>query len=82
MTTHDTYTKDANLKRTGIKHCDVLVVDEAQDCSAAQLAWLIGQASPRRLLFFIGDPAQSIYGEPSEAAPFPFTFFRSDFLTS
>lgn len=62
-TTHDTYTKDAFLKFTTVSSMDVLLVDEAQDCSAAQLSWLAGQCRPGRLIMFIGDSVQSVYGK-------------------
>lgn len=39
-----------------------VLVDEAQDCEARDLAFIDGLAGPEARRFFVGDPLQSIYG--------------------
>jgi len=42
--------------------CDVLLVDESQDCTACQIDWLSGQKMFGRQIVFVGDTCQTIYG--------------------
>ena len=42
--------------------CDVLLVDESQDCTACQIEWLQSQSTSGTQVVFVGDAVQTIYG--------------------
>lgn len=50
------------LRRRSLRHPRWVLVDEAQDCEARDLAFIDALAGPEARRFFVGDPLQSIYG--------------------
>lgn len=52
----------AELGQRSFRRPRWVLVDEAQDCEARDLAFIDGLAGPEARRFFVGDPLQSIYG--------------------
>ncbi len=50
------------LRQRSFRRPRWVLVDEAQDCEARDLAFIDGLAGPEARRFFVGDPLQSIYG--------------------
>ena len=63
--THDVIQKQALLGKCTVKDCYAILVDESQDMTDCQIAWMRLQRGSdekaRRQVFFVGDMAQGIY---------------------
>ena len=63
--THDVIQKQAYLEKCTVKDCAAILVDESQDLTDCQIAWMSLQRGSdertRRQVFFVGDMAQTIY---------------------
>ena len=63
--THDVIQKQAQLDKCTVKDCYAILVDESQDLTDCQIAWMSLQRGSdektRRQVFFVGDMAQTIY---------------------
>ncbi|GBG35084.1 F-box DNA helicase protein 1 [Hondaea fermentalgiana] len=60
FTTYDVLMKEAELRRAPIPG-SVILIDESQDCTASQIKWVL-QNKRGKILVFVGDAAQTIYG--------------------
>jgi len=65
LSERDVVTYDLEMKRAQLLGLEVpgscILVDESQDCDGCQISWLAQQADYGAQVYFVGDPAQTIY---------------------